>query len=362
MFARPCLRPGAARLRGDLDQFGVVEPIVPVGLRQQLAAMRLRYAEAGRQIQLAGARGAGKEIGDYLAVFLWHHRAGGIQQHAANVERGPERIEHLALQAGQRGDVFGLACQLDVRMPTNHAGRRTGRVEQNALERLAVPPGRRIARVGGHQLGLETQTLQVFGDPRQASGLEVQRGECGQARFAFEQVAGLAARRAAGIEHALARSEVEQSCGQLRRFVLHADAAFGEAGQALHVESARQANPVFAERAGKGFDASALQLGKIAVAVGLPTVDPQGHRRVGIVGRADGFPLLGPVRLQAFLQPARMRQADHRVALKLAEQRLPFTLGTAQHGIEQALGPGLLQLVDAAYRFADRRVRRDAGV
>jgi len=68
------------------------------------------------------------------------------------------------------------------------------------------------------------------------------------------------------------------------------------------------------------------------------------------------------MRFQRFLQPARMGEADHRITLQFGEQRFAFALSIAQHGVEQALGPGLLQFVRAADGFADGGVRRYAGV
>jgi hypothetical protein len=76
----------------------------------------------------------------------------------------------------------------------------------------------------------------------------------------------------------------------------------------------------------------------------MAAVDPQDHRRVRVVRRADGFPLLRPEGFQGFLQPARMGGAHHRVALQLGQQRFAFALGAAQHGVEQALAHGFFSL------------------
>src|SRR5690606_41325362 len=77
---------------------------------------------------------------------------------------------------------------------------------------------------------------------------------------------------------------------------------------------------------------------------------------------ADGFPVLRPMRLERLLRPTRVRHANHRIVFQLDQQCLALALGAAQYGIEQALGPGLLQLVDAADGFADGRMRWYAGV
>src|SRR5690606_28006764 len=129
----------APRAGGDLHQPGVVEAVMPLGLRQQLAAVGLLQAEAAGDVQLARTRGAGQEGADVSAVFFRQHRAGGVDQDAADLQGRPQGIQQFSLQPGQGADVLGLAGQLDVRVTTDHAGGRTGRIQQDALERLAVP-------------------------------------------------------------------------------------------------------------------------------------------------------------------------------------------------------------------------------
>ena len=148
----------------------------------------------------------------------------------------------------------------------------------------------------------------------------------------------------------------------MRGFVLHADPPFGEARQAGDVAGLQQTDAVGAERAGLRFQSGGAQFIQIGVAAAVAAIDAQDQRRMQVVGRADGFPLFRPVGLQALLQPARMGGAADRVAFQLGEQRLAFTLGAAQHGIQQALGPGFLQLVRAADRFANGGMRRNAGI
>jgi hypothetical protein len=94
----------------------------------------------------------------------------------------------------------------------------------------------------------------------------------------------------------------------------------------------------------------------------MTAVDPQNHRRVGVVRRADRFPLLRPERLQRLLQPARVGGAHHRIVFQLGEHRFAFPLRAAQYRVEQGLGPGLFQLVGATDGFTDGGVGRDAGV
>ncbi|MNQ98230.1 hypothetical protein D3C85_1139120 [compost metagenome] len=148
----------------------------------------------------------------------------------------------------------------------------------------------------------------------------------------------------------------------MRGLVLHADAAFGEAGQGLHIAGFLEADAVAAEGAGFGSDAGPLQLGEVGLAAAMAAVDPQDQRRMGVVRRADRFPVLWPAGLERLLQPARVRGAGGGVALQLGEDAFALALGVAQHGIEQALGPGFLQLVRTADGLANGGVGGNSGV
>src|SRR3989338_10375822 len=127
---------------GDLDQLGIIETVMAVRLGQQLPAMGLGEAEGPGYGQFAGTAGAGEEGGYHLGVLGRQGRTGGIEQHAADRQGWPQRIEQFALQLGQGEYFLGLEGQLDVRMAADHPGGRAWRVEQDALERLAVPPER----------------------------------------------------------------------------------------------------------------------------------------------------------------------------------------------------------------------------
>ncbi|MNH08866.1 hypothetical protein D3C79_683000 [compost metagenome] len=206
------------------------------------------------------------------------------------------------------------------------------------------------------------QAVEVFPHTGQALGFKVDGDHLRKAGLGFEQVAGLAAGGTAGVEHALPRGQFEQVGRQLRGLVLNADPAFGKARQAAHVAGFGEDDAVTAELAGAGADARLRQQRQVGIAAVMAAIDPQDHRRMGIVGGADGFPVLRPERFQRLLQPARMRSAHHRIALHVGEQRFAFTLGAAQDGIEQALGPGLFQLVGATDGLADGGVGRNARV
>ncbi|MNH15266.1 hypothetical protein D3C79_748770 [compost metagenome] len=175
-------------------------------------------------------------------------------------------------------------------------------------------------------------------------------------------MAGLAARCTAGIEHPLARREVEQVGSQLRRFVLDADPALIEPRQTAHIAGLGEKDAIDAVLAGAGFKARCPQQFKVALTTVVTAIDPQDHRRVGIVRGANGFPLVRPEGLERLLQPPRMGCAHHWITLKLREDVGAFALRAAQYGIEQGLGPGLFQLVGTANRFTDCRMSGNAGV
>src|SRR3989344_5117058 len=194
----------SAACGGDLDQFGVVEAIVSAFLCQQLAPVGLLDAGCGGEVQLARAAGTGEEGFDDLGVLGGQGRTGGVEQDAADFQGRPQRVEQFALQHGQGGDVVGLAGQLDVRVATDHAGGGARSVEQDGLERLAVPPGGGVAAIGGDQLGAQAQACEVFPHAHQALGFQVDGDDAGQVFFDLQDVTRLTAGGAAGVQHPLA--------------------------------------------------------------------------------------------------------------------------------------------------------------
>ena len=121
----------------------------------------------------------------------------------------------------QRGDVIAPAQQLDIRMTADHAGRGARHIEQDAVERFAVPPRRRLAGIGRDDLRSHSQPLQVLRDARQPLGRNIDRRQRSKFRRQLEQVTCFATRRGAGVENALARLRFEQMSRELRRCVLH---------------------------------------------------------------------------------------------------------------------------------------------
>jgi hypothetical protein len=128
--------------------------------------------------------------------------------------------------------------QPHIRPPSQHAGGRAGRVDQDAVERLALPPAGGCAGIADHDLGVQPQPHQVLADAFGALGID--SSAVRSISRAFEQVAGLAAGCGAGIEHAHPSLEVGQIGGHLRGAVLHGERAILETGHAGDVGAVRQ--------------------------------------------------------------------------------------------------------------------------
>jgi len=87
-------------------------------------------------------------------------------------------------------------------MATHNPRSRAGRIQQDGIKLLTVPPciGRR--RVGRQNFGLQAQPLQILANARTALWVNIERNHLGIAQF--QQMCGLAARCSAGIQDAAA--------------------------------------------------------------------------------------------------------------------------------------------------------------
>ena len=143
--------------------------------------------------------------------FGLQRRAARVDQPPARRKQRPGRAQQLQLPGRERRDVFRPPQQLDVRMPPDHAGRRARHVEQDPLEGSRRPTSRR-ARPHRRPPASPTSPSR-----RRLSATRVRRSEetstatsSRKFRLQLQQVAGLAARRRAGIEHALAGPRRDQ--------------------------------------------------------------------------------------------------------------------------------------------------------
>ena len=120
-------------------------------------------------------------------------------------------------------------------MAPNHAGARTGRIDQDAIERRALRPVGDARGIGLLQLGCHTETAHRRARALHALPVAVEADHFGQRRLALADVRELAARRTAGVEYAQARPQIEQIGGGLRSGILHAERALAPPGQLRYV-------------------------------------------------------------------------------------------------------------------------------
>ncbi len=146
----------------------------------------------------------------------------------------------------------------------------------------------------------------------------------------FQQVAGLAAGRGAGIQHPHAWPGTEQPRGQLRRRILHRHVPLGEAGQAHDVHRPRQPQRFRGEVAGLGLEAGLPQAPHIGRRAGAPDIDAQPHRRLAVAGGEHGLAVVGPVPAEGVDQPGRVSEACLRLAVGAIEDLLSLALEAPQ--------------------------------
>ncbi len=211
--------------------------------------------------------------GDLFLVFSVQHRTGDVGQASARCQQGPEGIEQLALHLHDLVDVFGAAQELDVGMPPQHTGAAAGGVEQDAREGLAIPPGRRLARVRLAQGGAEAEAAEVVGDALQALCILIESEQIEVE--VFEHVRRLTARSGAGVEDALSGLQVEAGEDALGMRILDADPAFLPERQAADVMRLFQKDGVVSVSDGAGGDAGGVQMGEIVIAPATAGVDAQ---------------------------------------------------------------------------------------
>src|SRR5580693_2544199 len=125
-------------------------------------------------------RHRGKHRIDNGGVLLGPHRTGGIDQPAAGAQQSRQGGQNLALGGGEGGDVAAAAQQLDVRMTSDHAGGGARRIDQDALERPAIPETGRLARIADGDTRGALEPPQCVLDESGALRIDVERGD-----FAF---------------------------------------------------------------------------------------------------------------------------------------------------------------------------------
>ena len=194
-------------------------------------------------------------------------------------------------------------------------------------------------------------------DARQARGVAIERDEIDIG--AFEHMRGLAARRGARIEHALAVGEIEQIGDALRGAVLHREQAFGITRQARHVGAFVRARSHRRDRVRVGRDAGgaqALRADASRVARRRLTRSVSGASRLFASRIASTSS--GQSRRERVDQPARMRGARDGVAIERRIDRRALAREAAQHRVDEAAMARLAELARRVDRERDDRVVR----
>lgn len=260
--------------------------------------------------------------------------------------------------------IFGAFQPFTVRMPPHNTGRGAGRVEQDAVERLLIPPHRGLAGVFRKQVDAGTwqvrqaQPIQVLPDTTQTPGITIQRDQIEIGTF--KQVAGFTARGGARIQHAHARLRFEQKCRRLRPQILHGNQALRETGEFGNRNRGVQHQGVLTQFVVRL--SSFIKLGAIVRRRNLATVDAQGHRRPGIQGGHDAFPSGRVFGLQPRQPPGREIPARFRILTRGVFQFLAATLEVTQHGVDERTCVRITARCDI-HRFIDGGIRGgEAGV
>src|SRR5690606_32668600 len=106
---------------------------IPVGFTRP----DLKRREIGREHRV-GCRI--EQTLDLRIILASNQRARHVDEPASGTKQRPQRIHQPALQLRGALDVRRGSPQLDIRMPPDHAERAARRIEQDPVERLAVPP------------------------------------------------------------------------------------------------------------------------------------------------------------------------------------------------------------------------------
>src|SRR5580704_7457097 len=128
-------------------------------------------------------------------------------------------------------------------MAPDDAGGGARRIDQDAVERPAIPEAGRLARIADGDTRGALQPPQRVLDERGALCIDVERGDFAAAAEELEQVPGLAARGRAGIQDAHASVHIEQPGGQLRARILYRDQTVREPRQVTHAYRVSQSQP-----------------------------------------------------------------------------------------------------------------------
>src|SRR5581483_5746875 len=199
----------------------VIEAIVLSGREEQSFL-------AGHAAEQASVGMTSGELLDPFLVLLPENRAGRVEQFTTRAQHLPQRVEQPRLLLGKACHIRRPPQPSDVRVPSDHARRRARRVDQHPIEGLAVPPRCEFAGVGAERSGAQPEAAEVFVHPFEPLRVEVEGDKLHVGKL--ENVRGLASWRCTGVQHTLARRQIEQGCGELCTCILYGYPTLAEAG------------------------------------------------------------------------------------------------------------------------------------
>ena len=166
-------------------------------------------------------------------------------------------------------------------------------------------------------------------------GVDVERDELRNARLELERMAGLAAGRRAGVQHAHAGRCSEEARRELRGCILHRGVAFRKAGQRIDVRGCGEPDRLGREFASLRPLSCRLEPREVTIARNTACIDPQPHGWLAVARRGDGFRAVAPVALNGIEHPFRMCQPRGAHAVRAADDRLAFTLEPPQDRVDE---------------------------
>ena len=101
-----------------------------------------------------------KKRPDLILPLGPEHRAGAVHQSSARLEQRPERPQQARLLRRELGHIAFTAQPAHVGVAAHDARGGAGRVEQDGIKSLPVPPALGRARISRQDLGLQAQAPQ----------------------------------------------------------------------------------------------------------------------------------------------------------------------------------------------------------
>ena len=272
-------------------------------------------------------------------VLPLQYGARRVNQSSAPGQERPQRAQQAGLEHERAVHVARPPQHFDVGVAADHARRAARRVDEDAIERRAVPPRVRRRRICRDDLRGEPEPVEVLLHERDARGVAVHGPDLATAADGFQDVTRLPAGRRARIENPLAWLELEQGGGPLRGDVLHGHRARSEPGQRLHPDRLRKKHSRTDVRRSSTGEAGCRQLVEIIGTRRAREVHAQPQWWRGVVSGDNRLPRLWVVGAQCLDEPARMRKPGLVDRERRPMELRALALKPSQHCVDET--PGL---------------------